>query len=129
MSNIFICPRCGTRTRNSKVLSQGYCSRCHSRNGRDERDEAMDRVLSNSGKWSVNALIRVNRLPRGWIGTGEDIRLELTHAGLPPPHHHNAWGGMINACVRQGVLEWTQRLGQMRVPRSHARSTKVYKKT
>lgn len=95
---------------------------------RTERDDAIGRVSANAGNWMQRARISVRALPSGWEGTGEDIRLQLVNGGLEPPHHHNAWGALINWCVKAEVLEWTGRIRNMRTRRSHARSTKVYRK-
>lgn len=96
---------------------------------KSERDEALERVEMNSGKWSVAARIRVRGIHPGWTGTGEDLRLRLRRDGLPAPHHHNAWGALINTCVKQEWLVWTGELAQMRTAKSHARATKIYRRT
>jgi hypothetical protein len=93
------------------------------------RDAALARVSTHAGNWSRAARLKVRSLPAGWEGTGEDIRVWLANTGFPEPHHHNAWGATINTCVKHDWLEWTGRIVSMRTRRSHARSTKVYRRT
>lgn len=97
-------------------------------NSRQARDEALASVGDASAQWMVRAKAAVEAIAAGWEGTGEDIRAVLLTA-LPPPHHHNVWGALINGCVRGGLLEWTGELRNMRTVTSHARSTKVYRRT
>lgn len=59
--------------------------------------------------------------------TGEDIRLAMQKKGIFP-HHHNAWGGAINMCIKELMLIPTHRYRPMADPRSHARSTRIYRK-
>jgi hypothetical protein len=92
------------------------------------RDEALERVLENSGPWRHEALAAVGALPPGWTGTGEDIRRATTGAGLPAPHHHNAWGGITNAAKRAGLIEPLHVWRPMTGERSHARQTQVWKR-
>jgi hypothetical protein len=95
---------------------------------RAARDEAIQRISSSAANWMPRARLAVQALPAGWEGTGEDIRLHLLRL-LEPPHHHNAWGALVNHCVKAGWLEWTGSIRNMRTRRSHARSTKVYRRT
>lgn len=95
-----------------------------------ERDAALARVGSHGGgNWSRAARLKVRSFPTGWEGTGEDIRLRLLNAGFPPPHHHNAWGSLVGTLEKHGWLRWTGEIRSMRTRRSHARSTKVYRRT
>ena len=56
------------------------------------RDAALDQVAENAKDFSTLAYNVVMRIPRGWVGTGEDIREIVEREGITP-HHHNAWGG------------------------------------
>jgi len=88
-------------------------------------------ALSNvdRGAWSGRALALVETLPEGWVGTGEDIRRFLIEEmSLEPPHHHNAWGGMISGALRRGLILGTGRYAKMRSVRSHARKTEIYRR-
>lgn len=68
----------------------------------------------------------INRLPCGFLGTGEGIRLAVM---LPPPHHHNAWGAVIRMAVRRGLLMDTGQMAHMTSKKSHARRSPVYRRT
>jgi hypothetical protein len=90
------------------------------------RDAALDLVAENSGRWIYEARAAVIALPTGWKGTGEDIRLKLSKWGLVP-HSPNAWGALINSCIKSGLLEGID-YDKMKDPRSHSRETKVYRR-
>lgn len=93
---------------------------------KSERDEALKRVADNSGDWITDARLAVTKdVPMGWTGTAEDLRLLLTEGGLRAPHHHNAWGALINGCVPR-LLRRTGQWRSMRTRKSHARQTPVY---
>ncbi len=94
---------------------------------RNERDIALEQVSDKAGSWMLRAMTMLRTQFHG-EATGEQIRLALMAAGLPPPHHHNAWGAFINAAIRLGILEPTGRKDQMHTPRSHARSTQILRK-
>lgn len=92
----------------------------------EARDNALDRVTKTAGKWSEVAMGYFRSLPNGIEVTGEDVRRMLTDKGLPPPHHHNAWGAFIMNLVKSGVLVSTGRMVNMKTQKSHARRTLVY---
>jgi hypothetical protein len=91
---------------------------------RAQRDAALERVADNAGDFMGAALATVARLPAGeW--TGEQIRTAVLNRGIVP-HHHNAWGALICAAVKQGLVVPTGRYVAMRARKSHARKTPVY---
>lgn len=97
--------------------------------GARRRDEGIDTVLSNNEAWAEQA---ASMLPGALAQvplffTGEDLRVVLREAGLPEPRHPNAWGGLINTAVRKGWMTPTGTHRPMRLPRSHARQTPVYR--
>jgi hypothetical protein len=93
------------------------------------RDEAIDRVMEGEGRWKALVVTRVlASLPPDWEGIGEDIRLMSAQRDIPPPHHHNCWGGFLYGCVRSGWLTKTGKHRHMKVRRSHARSSPVYRR-
>ena len=96
--------------------------------GRAARDEALERVAMNSGAWMDSALAMIAYLPAGIEMTGEAIRVYLRERGLPPPHHHNVWGALIASAIKRQLLAETGRYGQMRMKRSHARKTPLYRR-
>jgi len=95
------------------------------------RDEALQRVRDNAGPWFEVAMQNLRQhLPAGWIGTGEDIRFKLViDHGCPEPHHHNTWGSLVTHALKRGYLAKTGEYRRMRAEKSHARETKVYRRT
>jgi hypothetical protein len=91
------------------------------------RDEAIDRVSVNAGPWLPIAIGYIARITE-WEGTAEDLRLKLIDSGCPFPHHHNAWGALIMAAVKRGMLQATGRMAKMKTPKSHARKSSVYRR-
>ena len=91
------------------------------------RDAAMAVVLDNADRdWREQATEIVRAL--GGEVTGEDIRLACKVEGIEP-HHPNAWGAMVNAWIRDGLLEPTRRYVAMKATGSHGRKTQVYRVT
>ncbi len=86
-------------------------------------------MLDNSGPWKERAVTALSHFVRAQANgarfTGEDIRAYVSEkAG--PPHHPNAWGGIINAAVRQRLILGTGLTQKPRDPRSHACRKPVY---
>lgn len=93
------------------------------------RDAALQRVAENAGEWTRMAYMAFyDAIRDGWEGTGEDVRLTMTDAGLQAPHHHNAWGALTCSLVRRGLLIPTGTWTNMRGEKSHARKTPVYRR-
>lgn len=92
------------------------------------RDAALDQVAENAGDFSNLAYNVVMKIPRGWVGSGEDIREIVEREGITP-HHHNAWGAFISLLCRYEIIAKTGLYTKMKRVGSHARSTAVYKKT
>jgi hypothetical protein len=92
---------------------------------RKARDEGIMRVRKHSGPWFDDALAAVGML-RGFVGTAEDMRLQIVPK-VGHPHHHNTWGALTRAAVKQCLLLDTGRFGQMRTKKSHARKTPIYR--
>lgn len=96
---------------------------------RAARDAAFTKVTKKAGSaWVEKATTAIRRLPPGWSGTGEDVRICIARAGVEPPHHPNAWGALINSARRRGFLKATGRYTQMKAVRSHARKTEIYER-
>jgi hypothetical protein len=91
------------------------------------RDEAMEQVDRNAGRFLVDALLVIARLPRGAIVIGEDIRRMVNRAGFIP-HHHNAWGVLIKRAIERGLIVPTGRYEPMHDTKSHASKTPVYRR-
>lgn len=96
--------------------------------GRADRDEALARVAINSGGWFVAAMQIVMRLPAGWTGTGEDLRVHHVQPVIGEPHKPEAWGSLVSQAKRQGWLACTGERRAMKVRKSHARMTDVYRR-
>jgi hypothetical protein len=92
------------------------------------RDLALAEVGAHSGTWMEACLTMLanahGMFPDG--ATGEGIRLWLKRE-VGPPHHHNAWGAMINVAIRRHIIIDTGRRTRMTVERSHARKTPIYR--
>lgn len=96
--------------------------------GKALKRAAIERVLDNSGDWCIEAQKIVLHLCETRAGEemlGEEISAEII-AGAGRPPHHNALGGIGNWYVTAGLVI---RVGwkPMRLPRSHARLTPVYR--
>lgn len=96
--------------------------------GEAARDEAIERVDEHNKHWRESVLALIERLPHGWTGIGEDIRLLALEEKLGKPHHHNAWGGVIMGAVKRKLLVDTGERRKMRVTASHARQSPIYRK-
>jgi len=94
---------------------------------RAARDAALEQVTGNAGVWFDIALRYVAYLPKGWRGTGEDLRLYLIPA-IGAPHSPNAWGALVAQAMQKGMLLRTGERRAMRTMKSHARRTDVYEK-
>ena len=94
--------------------------------GRAQRDDALARVAANAGTFMSDALTAIAALPPGEY-TGEDIRILFTPQGIVP-HHHNAWGALICAAVKRGLLVGTGRWVAMKSVKNHAHRSEVYRK-
>ena len=93
---------------------------------RQARDVGLKLVGDNSADFMPLGLMMIAKLAP-WTYTGEQIRQQLTAAGIVP-HHSNAWGALINTAVRRGLLRPTGRWVPMTAISSHARKTAEYEK-
>ena len=92
------------------------------------RDAGIKRVEKHSDDWMPRALAIVSQLPQGWIGTGEDIKFNVTRL-IGPPHHVNVWGAVVMNARRRGLLTKTGLWLQAKAPASHARNVQEYRRT
>ncbi len=91
-----------------------------------ERDAAIEDVSEHSGNFMHEGIVAIAGLEPAEY-SGEDIRLILTNKGIVP-HHNNAWGALILAATRKGLLEHTGRLKKSRIVTSHAKKSFIYYK-
>ncbi len=92
------------------------------------RDEALEKVSENNGKWMelcIEAAKVYIEYPATF--TGEDIR-HYCEAYVGCPHHPNAFGALINTLVRRKIIKPTGEYRAMNDDSSHARKTPVYTK-
>ena len=92
---------------------------------RQARDEALDRVADNSGRY-IDKAMRLIQAMDSTPRIGEEIRLEV-EAEIGKPHHHNAWGAIIAQCTIKGILVKTGVWRQMTTKASHARHSPEYR--
>lgn len=95
--------------------------------GQKARDEALESVLRRDWIWRAQIIDFIEKLPQGWVGTGEDVRHAAKEAGIPNPPHHNAWGAAIMHAVKN--KKWLMPTGKflpMKDKSSHARMTREY---
>jgi hypothetical protein len=117
----------------SKTGFGPYCEECWSERptsaAREAKAEGIKRVTENAGPAfaiQVRALVRAY-LP-GRICTGETIKHDAIAKGIKP-HHHNAWGGIMQGITRSGMLQETGRWPQATSTQSHARRLPEYVRT
>ena len=89
------------------------------------RDNALNQVSGNTGKWMHKALVAVSDLRSGADLTGEDIRMRVADR-VGNPHHPNAWGALIKAALKANLITPAGKHRAMQTVKSHARSTPVY---
>jgi hypothetical protein len=98
---------------------------------RRARDEAIARVLANSGAWKdraqelVSALCACGRPEDRFLG--EDLRRVMSPVIGEPRNHPNAWGGMCNTAVIHGVIVAVGKYGPCAKITTHRRKTMTYR--
>lgn len=88
------------------------------------RDEGMARVVDHNVTFAEQFERFIDHLPRGWIGTCEDIRKDWM--GIRP--HPNAWGACWNAAKKRGHLIELPTQVHMAATKAHARKTHLYRR-
>ena len=93
--------------------------------GEQLKEEGMDVVYANSPEeWKMHVAEVIGKIPKGMFVTGEDIRRQCKLE----PHHHNAWGAVISAHVRNESLIPTGDWKKSITPKAHARMIQIYRK-
>lgn len=94
------------------------------------RDEGIALVTANNENWFDEA----KQIATNWLGgkvgltvTGEDITATVTKSQATPPKSPNAWGALTRSLITAGHLQRTGQRVAMTAPRSHARTTDVYR--
>jgi hypothetical protein len=96
--------------------------------GKALRDSGIAQVLDRNEGWLESCVKEAQRFVSTHGNgefTGEDIRYHCRML-VGHPHHHNAWGGLINILVKRKIIRPTGRWKPMRDPGSHARRTPIY---
>lgn len=94
------------------------------------KEKALAQVARNAENWFNKARIEARRIlkvqsQRGGNFTGEEIR-HFIEEEVGRPHHHNAWGALISALIKDGVIRPTGLYAAMEDKKSHARRTPEY---
>jgi hypothetical protein len=90
------------------------------------RDAGTAQVRDHDLTWHEVALALIEqRIPLGWKGTGEQLRIALLAMGLSAPHHPNAWGSLVLNAQRRRLINKTGDMAHMETVRSHARMTPI----
>ena len=97
--------------------------------GMQARDEGLEQVEENALPWFDQAVACVQSMcavGNGQVFAGENIRYWVREA-IGEPHHHNAWGALINTAVRLKIITDTGEEKHMAKPSSHGRRTPLYR--
>jgi hypothetical protein len=86
----------------------------------------MARVAANATDYTVAGLAAITAMTGEFIG--EDVRAVLLGKGVVPPHP-NAHGSLINLAARYGLIVHTGRYAKPKGVKSHARESKVWRRT
>lgn len=90
------------------------------------RDEGIERVVRNAGpEFSSKVRAMVYCLPIGYLLMAENVRFALQDIGVHP-HHPNAWGGVWQGVVNDGLVAPTGRWLKPTDPRSHSCKKQEY---
>lgn len=96
-------------------------------NGEYLRDKGIETVVSNAGNaWMDRATALIRSRLAGQEILAETFRQLCEEEGIKP-HHHNAWGGLTNRLIKQGILIDTGRVAKSSRPSSHARRQPIWK--
>ena len=88
------------------------------------RDEGLQRVSRNPFISSGLQVVREIE-PAIFEITGEEIRQRVTAKNIWP-HHHNAWGALIMAAIREKLIKPTGICQKSRGAAAHSRKNAVY---
>lgn len=96
---------------------------------RAARDVGIAKTTKKNSEWMQRALDMLPKLRGLGIAefTGEMARVKLRQIGLEDPTNAHAWGTMIRAAMKRGVVADTGKVVQMFGERSHARRTPVWR--
>lgn len=80
-------------------------------------------VLSNDREWTQKAIACLRAIP-----TNVEFQADWFRSiGLPEPHHPNAWGAVIHAAAKLGLIEQVG-FARSKLPSARARIVGVWKR-
>ncbi len=91
-----------------------------------KKQAVLSKVASANSAWVSSGVSHVKALPKLMKFTGEELRNLLLAKGLGAPTHHNAWGALVLALLREDLIVETGEYQAMKGTKSHARRTPVY---
>lgn len=96
--------------------------------GIQARNQGAARVLDNAGDpWSEATRRIITRLAAtGHRFTSDDVRAEAQQAGIPEPHHPNAYGAALLAAAHAGLIIDTGRVARSERPEARGRKVAVW---
>jgi hypothetical protein len=86
----------------------------------------MARVAGNNPEFMAQLREKIRRLPAGWTGQCEDVRLDWDGVA---PRHPNCWGPGISWALKQGLLRHLTDEANMKAKRSNGRLTHLLIRT
>lgn len=92
------------------------------------RDAGLAKTAKRNPDFMADGLEAIRGLPPDEY-QGESIRvLLLAQKAVEPPSSSNAWGALIRAAIREGVLKKTGRWAATREIKTHGHPTEIYVK-
>lgn len=96
---------------------------------RQRRDDGIAAVSEADPEWIEDILEVIAILatyPNRPI-TSDDVREVALDAGIPEPHHPNAWGAAMRTAALRGIIEPTDRTVKSSRPAAHRRRLVVWR--
>jgi len=95
-------------------------------NGKDLRDEGTDRVQRGDPEWHEAAFMALTSFCRRWeTFSSDDFRMWIAGYYDEQPRHHNSWGALFNAAVKDGLIKPVGFKLSKR-PSAHARAIRIW---
>jgi hypothetical protein len=96
--------------------------------GKAARDEGIRRVAVNAGEWRERASEMIEGLARRLPDfTADEVREEAERVGLGEPHHFNAWGAVMMAAARRGLIRKTMTVRPSQRKEAHGHCNPVWR--
>lgn len=96
--------------------------------GLQARNQGAARVLEHAGDGWQSDIRRViyDLASRRLEFTSDDVRAEAQQAGIPEPHHPNAYGAALLAAAHAGLIIDTGRVARSERPEARGRKVAVW---